>query len=100
MEFNLIYFLVVLLLAITNAFTLYFLVKTSKIIFKIEDSLAECLDQLDLQYREIFKVLKIPVLVDDPQIKRVVVAIKNSHTAILKVSNILTKEWNQDEKED
>lgn len=95
-----IYLFVIFLLLLTNITSVYYLVKTSKVIFKIEDSLAECLDTLDLQYKEIFSVLKIPVLVDDPQIKKVVIAIKNSHTAILKVSNILTKEWNQDEKED
>lgn len=65
------------------------LLRLSRFIFDLEDSIEESLDVLDLRYKRINEVLQVPVASDDPMIKMIVSEIKLAREAILLVANKL-----------
>jgi hypothetical protein len=67
---------------------------------RVEDAVEESLKVLERSYQGVGAILETPVGSDDPYIKAVVSEIKRSHDAVLIVANLLTADWNQDEKND
>ena len=61
--------------------------KFAKIIFKIEDSITESLDNLDQRYQSISKILEIPLFSDSPQIRAVVSDMRVCRDSILKAAS-------------
>ena len=66
---------------------IFFLVRFSLIILKIEDAIEESLDVIDERYRSISKILEIPLFYDSPQIKQVVSDIKATRETLLSIAN-------------
>ena len=102
-----IYFLSGLCVALLIALvaTLYYLMRCARIILNMTDSIAECLDILDVSYGRIGEILKTPVMMDDPFVRGVIEEIQRSQRAILVVANKLTTDWNappaeEDEEEE
>lgn len=79
------------------------LLKLSRFIFDLEDSIEESLDVLDQRYKRINEVLQVPVASDDPMIRMIVSEIKLAREAILLVANklvsfTLTRERDEEEE--
>lgn len=81
--------LVVIIVALTICFavSLFYAIKFSLIILKIEDAIEESLDVIDERYRSISKVLEIPIFYDSPQIRQVVNDIKVTRDTLLLIAN-------------
>jgi len=77
--------IVILFLALITS--LYYVVKFSLIILRIEDAIEESLDVLDERYRSISKILEIPLFYDSPQIRQVLNDVKFTRDTILLVAN-------------
>ena len=78
--------ILVLGLLTSNILTAYYLYKFSVIILNIESSIEESLDQLELSYQEVSKILEIDVFFDSVEIRKVINEIKNSKESIHKVA--------------
>lgn len=95
------YFIIVFLL-IALSVSLYYVIKFSLLILKVEDAIEESLDIIDERYRSISKILEIPLFYDSPQIRQVVSDIKITRDMLLLIANkfaSIDREANQDEKE-
>ena len=78
-----------ILLAIVSVLLLvsvWYNYKFAKIILKIEDSITESLDHLDMRYQSISKILDIPLFSDSPQIRSVVDDMRSCRDTILKAA--------------
>lgn len=84
MEFCYLLISVLIVMLLTS---LYYLVRFSLVILKVEDALEETLDILDERYRSISKVLETPLFYDSPQIRQVVSDIKLVRESILLIAN-------------
>lgn len=78
---------VIVLLVTLLIICIFFLVRFSLIILKIEDAIEESLDVIDERYRSISKILEIPLFYDSPQIKQVVSDIKATRETLLSIAN-------------
>ena len=67
--------------------SLYYAIKFSLIILKVEDAIEESLDIIDERYRSISKILEIPIFYDSPQIRQVVNDIKVTRDTLLLIAN-------------
>lgn len=77
------------ILIVVIAILARYLIKFSRVIIDVEDSLNESLDALDKAYHEMTKVAELPVTIDSPEIRHVLRQVKNSIEAVLFVSNSL-----------
>ena len=77
----------IIVLSICLIVSLYYVVKFSLIILKIEDAIEESLDIIDERYRSISSVLEIPIFYDSPQIRQVVNDIKVTRDTLLLIAN-------------
>lgn len=80
-------YIVIALLTVSLAISLYYVVKFSLIIIKIEDAIEESLDVIDERYRSISKILEIPLFFDSPQIRQVINDIKVTRDTLLLIAN-------------
>jgi len=82
-------FFVVFLLLIIGLLS-YKLYQYSLIILNLEDSIEDCLDQLNERYQSIGKILQQEIFFDSVEVRQVIADIKQSHTSILEIANKLT----------
>jgi len=80
------YFAIAFLL-IALSISLYYVVKFSLLILKVEDAIEESLDIIDERYRSISKILEIPIFHDSPQIRQVISDIKITRDTLLLIAN-------------
>jgi len=78
-------------LSILLLFFAYFCIKFALIIIKMQDDLEYSLDEIDKKYNRITEILDIPVFFDSPEIKRLLLEIKDIKIVILEVSARLSK---------
>lgn len=71
-----------------------FVVKIGKATLRMESALETCLDELDVSYAKIGRILRMPLVSDDPQVTQIHKEMKNSQELLLRVANKLTSEWN------
>lgn len=69
------------------AISIYYVIKFSLIILRIEDAIEESLDIIDERYRSISKILEIPLFFDSPQIRQVINDIKVTRDTLLFIAN-------------
>jgi hypothetical protein len=81
--------------------SVYYNIKFGLIILRIEDSIEECLDQLDERYRVISKILEKPIFFDSIEVRQTVQEIRSSQELLLKVANRMSnlQEPVKDEKD-
>ena len=79
--------IIIAILSILLLISLFYVIKFSLIIFKIEDAIEESLDIIDERYRSMSKILEIPLFFDSPQIRQVVNDIKVTRDTLLLVAN-------------
>ena len=77
-------FLIILML-------LYKLYRFSLLILEFEDSVEDCLEELNERYISVSKVLEKDVFFDSIEVRQVINDLKLSQASIIKVANILTK---------
>ena len=89
------------LLGVLLSVSVYFNVKHGMIILRMQDSIEECLDELDKKYQSMSQILDIPIFFDSVEIRQVISDIEKSRDSVLKVANRLTASGsNQGEIED
>jgi len=80
-------------LALSLAFlvvSIYFNYRFAIFILRIEDTIEDCLDQLDEKYKTFSKILEKPVFFDSIEIRQVIQEIKSSQELILLIANRLS----------
>jgi len=82
-------FFVVFLLLIIGLLS-YKLYQYSLIILNLEDSIEDCLDQINERYQSIGKILQQEIFFYSVEVRQVIADIKQSHTSILEIANKLT----------
>lgn len=90
--------ILILLLSILLGVSVYFNLKLSKIVFRMEDNISECLEQLDNSYARIGRVLNYPVGSDDPFIQEVIESLKSAQRSVLAVANKMVDGWKQEDE--
>ena len=70
--------------------SIYYIVKFGLIIIRLEDAIEECLDDLDVRYRSVSKILEKPIFFDSIEVRQTVQEIRSSQEAILKVASIIS----------
>jgi hypothetical protein len=78
---------VIIFLSLCLCVSLYYVVKFSLIILRVEDAIEESLDIIDERYKSISSVLEIPIFYDSPQIRQVVNDIKVTRDTLLLIAN-------------
>ena len=68
----------------------YKLYQFSLVILELEDTIEECLDQLDERYQSIGNILQKEIFFDSIEVRQVISDIKQAHTTLLNVANKLT----------
>lgn len=84
--FEILFFCTLILLL----FSIYFNIKFGILILKIEDTIEECLDQLDEKYQVFSKILEKPVFFDSLEIRQVIHEIRSSQDLLLLIANKLS----------
>lgn len=77
----------IIILSLCLSISLYYVIKFSLIILRMEDSIEESLDIIDERYRSISSILEIPIFYDSPQIRQVVNDIKITRDTLLLIAN-------------
>jgi hypothetical protein len=72
------------------AVSLFFNYRFAIFILRIEDTIEDCLDQLDEKYKTFSKILEKPVFFDSIEIRQVIQEIKSSQELILLIANRLS----------
>tara|TARA_B000000557_G_scaffold98402_1_gene79640 strand:- start:93 stop:308 length:216 start_codon:yes stop_codon:yes gene_type:complete len=65
-------------------------------ILRVQESVENSLDKIDLQYSAITEVLNRPLFYDSPEIKSVMEGVSNTRNAILEVANVLSNNFEED----
>jgi hypothetical protein len=85
-------FLVLLIFSLALfSISAFYLFRFSVLILNVQDSLEECIENLDVRQKSIAKILEIPLFFDSPEIRRVLEEVKESKDAIVKVAQVLGK---------
>jgi len=79
------------MLSILLLFFTYYCIKFAIIIIKMQEELEYALDEIDKKYNRITEILDIPVFFDSPEIRRLLLEIKDIKIVILKISARLSK---------
>lgn len=80
-------YIVIAILSVLLAISIYYAIKFSLIILRIEDAIEESLDVIDERYRSISKILEIPLFYDSPQIRQVINDIRVTRDMLLLIAN-------------
>jgi len=79
--------IIIVILLILLGLSLYYNYKFGLIIIRAEDSIEECLDELDERYKVVSKILEKPIFFDSIEVRQTVQEIRLSQEIILKVAN-------------
>lgn len=82
---------VIVVLSIGLCASLYYLLKFSLILIRVEDSIEDSLDILDERYKKMTEILEVPVFFDSIEVRNCIAEIRKSRDAILYVANSLTQ---------
>lgn len=70
--------------------SLFYAIKFALIIINMQDSIEDCLDEIDNKYNNISSILEIPIFYDSPEVKKVLSDIKDVKSSLMYVANTLT----------
>ena len=87
--------MIIIVLTALLGVSVYFNYVLSRTVFKMEDNIAECLEELNTAHARIGRVLNFPVGSDDPFVQDVVDALKMAKRAVLVVANKMVDGWKQ-----
>lgn len=90
-------FLLLLSLAL-NVYVIYKAVNFARILLKQEESLEECLDGIDEVYKNVGKILELPLATNDPKVFQIHRQLKQAHAYLLHVANRLTSGWSENKE--
>jgi hypothetical protein len=85
------YLILICILVLVSFFLFYKLYKFSILIIEIEDTLEECLDELDERYKSVGRILEKEIFFDSIEVRQVIEDIRITHDLILSIANKLTK---------
>jgi hypothetical protein len=80
-----------LILSTLLGISVYYNYKFGKIIINVEDTIESSLDELDVIYGRISKILEIPVFFDSVEVRQVIADIEIAQQTILKIAGSLTQ---------
>ena len=79
---------------ILNLFFGFFCIKFAFTILKVQEAIEESLDKIDEKYNRITEISNIPVFYDSPEIKNMIIEIRDVRTDVLDVAKVLTNSIN------
>lgn len=82
---------IVILLCVLLVYVSLMMIKFSEIIVQMETRTEKCLDELDMHYRQLGEILKIPVFHNDPVVRNAIQIIRNSQIALLRIAGRLAE---------
>jgi hypothetical protein len=77
------------LLFFISVFVGYFCIKFALIIINIQEEIEECINVIDEKYLKVTKILEIPLFLDSPEIKKLLVELNEVKMSILYIANKL-----------
>lgn len=80
--------------------SLYYNWKHAQIILEVQDAIEESLDELDVSYSRISKILEKPIFFDSVEVRQAISDIDDARQAVLKVANVLVKSVDSREDSD
>ena len=81
--------IIIIVLLIALAVSLYFNVRFGLLILRIQDSIEESLDMLDERYESISQILEIPLFYDSNEIRSVLRDVEATRDTILQIAGSL-----------
>lgn len=81
---------IIVFLSILLILAIYYCIKFAIIIINFQESIENCLDEIDSQYNNISQILEIPIFYDSPEVKRVLSNLEDARNSLLYVANELT----------
>tara|TARA_B100000424_G_C22697570_1_gene380732 strand:- start:345 stop:641 length:297 start_codon:yes stop_codon:yes gene_type:complete len=81
-----------IILSIFLIISLYYNYKFALIIINTQDAIENSLDILDDRYNKIQNLINTPILYDSPQIKKLVLDMKDCRDSILEVANVMVND--------
>ena len=81
--------IIIILLLIALAVSLFYNIKFGLLILRIQDSIEESLDVLDERYASISRILEIPLFYDSKEIRSVLNDVEITRDTILKIAGSL-----------
>ena len=88
-----------LALVVLLSISVYFNIKHGILLLKLQDSIEESLDILDIKYKKISEILEIPIFFDSVEVRQVISELGNARDAILFIANDLTSIENEQQEE-
>ena len=86
-------------LTVLLGISVYLMIKLGQRVLELEEQVEQSLDVLDASYRSINSILEIPVMSDEPFVRRVLSDIENAQEALLLVANKISV-FNPEEDEE
>lgn len=77
-----------------NLFFGFFCIKFALIILRVQTAIEESLDKIDEKFNRVSEISNIPVFYDSPEIKNIIVEIRDVKFDILEVARTLTDSVN------
>ncbi len=93
-------FIIIFLLIIALAFSVYKNFKMGMTILKMEDAIEDCLDVIDEKYEKMTEILGRPLFYDSSEVKQVVQDIKSVKESLHSVALSLTQNIEEDHGEE
>ena len=87
-----------IILSILLAVSIYYNIKFSIILLRLEDVLEECLDVINEKYEKMSEILSRPLFFDSPEVRKVVEDIRDTRNALHKVAVSLYKNFGNEDQ--
>lgn len=82
---------VIFILAFLLLVSIWFCIKFSLVIIRMQDALEESLDLLDQKYNNLSKILEIPIFYDSQEVRKAVNEVEDAKNIILYIANKITQ---------
>ena len=86
------FYALIAFLSLSFAFTLYFCIKFAIIIIKMQEVIEESLDIIDEKYKNLSKILEIPLFHNNTEIKNAINEVQETRDVLLYIANQLVKD--------
>ena len=86
------FYVLIAFLFLSFSFSLYFCIKFTIIIIKMQEVIEESLDIIDEKYNNLSKILEIPLFHNNTEIKNAINEVQETRDVLLYIANQLVKD--------
>ena len=87
----------IIFLSLLLIFSIFYLIKFSLVIIKVQEDIENSLEQLDDSYNKISEILTIPIFHDSLEVRNCLFQINRARNIILSIANSLSNTIEQEE---